>query len=147
MSVYSRDNARTPVQWNNREHAGFTTGTPWLMVNPNYTRINVEAQENDENSVLAFYKKLVALRKSPEYKETFVYGEVIPFEEERHNLMAYQRKADKDVLVIGNFQREKQSVTLPKEMEKVLLNNYPDMEIKGRELTLEGYQAVVLEMK
>ena len=147
VSVYSRDNARTPVQWNNREHAGFTTGTPWLMVNPNYTRINVEAQENDENSVLAFYKKLVALRKSPEYKETFVYGEVIPFEEERHNLMAYQRKADKDVLVIGNFQREKQSVTLPKEMEKVLLNNYPDMEIKGRELTLEGYQAVVLEMK
>ena len=147
VSVYSRDNARTQVQWNNREHAGFTTGTPWLMVNPNYTRINVEAQENDENSVLAFYKKLVALRKSPEYKETFVYGEVIPFEEERHNLMAYQRKADKDVLVIGNFQREKQSVTLPKEMEKVLLNNYPDMEIKGRELTLEGYQAVVLEMK
>ena len=72
---------------------------------------------------------------------------MIPFEEERHNLMAYQRKADKDVLVIGNFQREKQSVTLPKEMEKVLLNNYPDMEIKGRELTLEGYQAVVLEMK
>ena len=54
VSVYSRDNARTPVQWNNREHAGFTTGTPWLMVNPNYTRINVEAQENDENSVLAF---------------------------------------------------------------------------------------------
>ena len=147
VSVYSRDNARTPVQWNNREHAGFTTGTPWLMVNPNYTRINVEAQENDENSVLAFYKKLVALRKSPEYKETFVYGEVIPFEEERHNLMAYQRKADKDVLVIGNFQREKQSVTLPKEMEKVLLNNYPDMDIKGRELSLEGYQAVVLEMK
>ncbi len=147
VALYSRDNARTPVQWNNREHAGFTTGTPWLMVNPNYTRINVEAQENDENSVLAFYKKLVALRKSPEYKETFVYGEVIPFEEERHNLMAYHRKADKDVLVIGNFQREKQSVTLPKEVEKVLLNNYPDMEIKGRELTLEGYQAVVLEMK
>ena len=147
VSVYSRDNARTPVQWNNREHAGFTTGTPWLMVNPNYTRINVEAQENDENSVLAFYKKLVALRKSPEYKETFVYGEVIPFEEERHNFMAYHRKGDKDVLVIGNFQREKQSVTLPKEVEKILLNNYPDMEIKGRELTLEGYQAVVLEMK
>lgn len=147
VSLYNRDNARTPVQWNDEKNAGFTTGIPWLMVNPNYTKINVAAQETDENSVLAFYKKMTALRKTPEYKETFVYGDVIPFEEERHNLMAYHRKADKDVLVIGNFQRERQSVTLPAEVEKILLNNYPDMKLEGKELILEGYQAVVLEMK
>ena len=92
VSLYNRDNARTPVQWNDEKNAGFTTGIPWLMVNPNYTKINVAAQETDENSVLAFYKKMTALRKTPEYKETFVYGDVIPFEEERHNLMAYHRK-------------------------------------------------------
>lgn len=147
VSLYNRDNARTPVQWNDEKNAGFTTGIPWLMVNPNYTKINVAAQETDENSVLAFYKKMTALRKTPEYKETFVYGDVIPFEEERHNLMAYHRKADKDMLVIGNFQRERQSVTLPAEVEKILLNNYPDMKLEGKELILEGYQAVVLEMK
>lgn len=147
VSLYNRDNARTPVQWNDEKNAGFTTGIPWLMVNPNYTKINVAAQETDENSVLAFYKKMTALRKTPEYKETFVYGDVIPFEEERHNLMAYHRKADKDMLVIGNFQRERQRVTLPAEVEKILLNNYPDMNLEGKELILEGYQAVVLEMK
>lgn len=147
VSLYNRDNARTPVQWNDEKNAGFTTGIPWLMVNPNYTKINVAAQETDENSVLAFYKKMTALRKTPEYKETFVYGDVIPFEEERHNLMAYHRKADKDVLVIGNFQRERQSVTLPEEVENILLNNYPDIKLEGKELILEGYQAVVLEMK
>lgn len=147
VSLYNRDNARTPVQWNDEKNAGFTTGIPWLMVNPNYTKINVAAQETDENSVLAFYKKMTALRKTPEYKETFVYGDVIPFEEERHNLMAYHRKADKDVLVIGNFQRERQRVTLPEEVENILLNNYPDIKLEGKELILEGYQAVVLEMK
>ena len=147
VSLYNRDNARTPVQWNDEKNAGFTTGIPWLMVNPNYTKINVAAQETDENSVLAFYKKMTALRKTPEYKETFVYGDVIPFEEERHNLMAYHSKADKDMLVIGNFQRERQSVTLPAEVENILLNNYPDMKLEGKELILEGYQAVVLEMK
>ena len=76
-----------------------------------------------------------------------MYGDVIPFEEERHNLMAYHRKADKDVLVIGNFQRERQSVTLPAEVENILLNNYPDIKLEGKELILGGYQAVVLEMK
>ena len=146
VAKYSRDNARTPVQWNAEKNAGFTTGTPWLHVNPNYTSINVEAQEKDENSVLSFYKKLAALRKNPEYKETIVYGDVIPFERDRHNLMAYYRKADKDLLVIGNFQKEEQSVTLPSACRKVLINNYPDMIAKGGQVTLQGYQVLVLEL-
>lgn len=146
VSIYNRDNARTPVQWNTQENAGFTTGTPWLQVNPNYTSINVESQENDRNSILSFYKEMTALRHNPEYKETIVYGEVIPYKEDQHNLMAYHRKADKDLLVIGNYQKEAQTVMLPCKMKKVLLNNYPDLDINGNELTLKGYQAVVIEL-
>ena len=96
--------------------------------------------------MLSFYKKLAALRKNPEYKETIVYGDVIPFERDRHNLMAYYRKADKDLLVIGNFQKEEQSVTLPSACRKVLINNYPDMIAKGGQVTLQGYQVLVLEL-
>lgn len=146
ISLRNRDNARTPVQWNAEKNAGFTQGTPWLMVNPNYTEINVAAQEQDANSVLAFYKELIALRKSPEYKETFVYGDVIPFEEDRHNFMAYHRKGEKDLLVLGNFQKEVQTVTLPSEGKNILLNNYPDCEINGTQVTLKGYQVLVVEL-
>lgn len=146
ISLRNRDNARTPVQWNAEKNAGFTQGTPWLMVNPNYTKINVESQEKDANSVLSFYKELIALRKNPAYKETIVYGDVIPFEEDRHNLMAYHRKADKDLLVIGNFQKEAQNVTLPSEYKNVLINNYPDAEINGTEVQLKGYQVLVIEL-
>ena len=74
VSKYSRDNARTPMQWSDESNAGFTTGTPWLKVNPNYQSINAAAQMGEEDSVYTFYKKLIALRKSPVYQETIVYG-------------------------------------------------------------------------
>ena len=75
ITFHSRDNARTPMQWSDEEHAGFTTGEPWLKENPNYTQINVQEQLGREDSVLSFYKKLIALRKDPAYKDTFVYGD------------------------------------------------------------------------
>ena len=77
-SRLSRDNARTPMQWNTEKNAGFTTGTPWLKVNDNYTEINMETQDADPDSVLNYYRKLIALRKSPAYKEVFTYGEFMP---------------------------------------------------------------------
>ncbi len=145
-SRYSRDNARTPMQWSDEENAGFTSGTPWLKVNPNYTSINAASQLKDPDSVRSFYKKLIALRKSPEYKETVVYGELTPLWEEQHNLMAYSRKGDKTLYVIGNYQREEQSVTLPGACQKVLLNNYPDLQADGNTIRLYGYQVLILEM-
>lgn len=146
-SLHSRDNARTPFQWNDKAHAGFTTGTPWLTENPNYTRINLESQRNDPDSVYQYYRKLTALRKNPEYAETVVYGECIPVWEDRHNLMAYYRKSsEKTLLVIGNYQTEPQTVTLPQELKKVVLNNLPTLVKDGKTLTLAGYQAVVLEV-
>lgn len=148
ISIYSRDNARTPVQWNSDKNAGFTDGTPWLMVNPNYTAINVAAQEKDPDSVLSFYKELIALRKNPAYKETLVYGDVVPYLEEQHNLMAYHRKGEKDLLVIGNFQRDPQTAVLPSPCKNVLLNNYKDLDMEkdNSAVRLKGYQAIVIEL-
>ena len=142
----SRDNARTPMQWTGEENAGFTAGTPWLRVNSNYTAINVEKGTIDPNSVLNFYKKLIALRKDPEYKETVVYGALEPFMEDRHNLMAYYRKGDKTLLVVGNYQWDEQEITLPSECKKVLINNYPDMVLDGNSVKLHGYQVLVVEL-
>lgn len=142
----SRDNARTPMQWTGEENAGFTAGTPWLRVNSNYTAINVEKETIDPNSVLNFYKKLIALRKDPEYKETVVYGALEPFMEDRHNLMAYYRKGDKTLLVVGNYQWKEQEITLPSECKKVLINNYPDMVLDGNSVKLHGYQVLVVEL-
>ena len=146
ISRYSRDNARTPVQWNDSANAGFTSGNPWLPLNPNYKEINVASQENDPDSLLSFYKELIALRKNPEYKETVVYGELIPYLEEQHNLMSYYRKGDKNLLVLGNFQKEPQTVKLPSACHKVLLNNYPELNISDDSVILDNYQAVVIEL-
>lgn len=146
VSRYSRDNARTPVQWDTTENAGFSKGTPWLPVNPNYKDINVEAQVNDPDSLFSFYKALIALRKDPEYKETIVYGKLIPYLEEQHNLMSYYRKGDKTLLVLGNFQKEPQSAVLPSAYKKVLLNNYPEVSVSGNTVTLDNYQVLILEL-
>ena len=146
ISRYSRDNARTPVQWNDSANAGFTSGDPWLPLNPNFKEINVASQENDPDSLLSFYKELIALRKNPEYKETVVYGELIPYLEEQHNLMSYYRKGDKTLLVLGNFQKEPQTIKLPSACHKVLLNNYPQLNISDDSVILDNYQAVVIEL-
>ncbi len=146
VAAYSRDNARTPMQWSDQANAGFTEGTPWLKVNPNYSEINAAAQLADENSVLAFYKKLIALRKDPAYKETIVYGTLEPAWRERRNLMAYYRKGERTLLIAGNFQWEKQEITLPSPYKKALLNNDKNIAEDNGTITLQGYQVLVLEM-
>ena len=145
VSERSRDNARSPFQWNAKENAGFTTGTPWLKVNPNYTEINLEKQHDDENSVWNFYRSLINLRRSPEYSETVVYGSIEPYKEEQHNLLAFRRVADKDIMIIANFQMEPQEVELPCEVKNVLINNLTDVKLDGCRLSLDGYQFVVVE--
>lgn len=146
VARYSRDNARTPMQWTDQPNAGFTTGTPWLKVNPNYTSINAAVQTDDPYSVRNFYKQLIALRKNPAYKETIVYGSLEPVWEDRHNLMAYYRKGETNILVIGNFQNEEQTVELPSAVKKVLLNNDRSLKLEQKTLLLNGYQAVILEL-
>ena len=144
-SAFSRDNARTPVQWNKEKNAGFTTGTPWLEVNPDYKEINVESQLTDSNSLLSFYKKMTALRKTQEYKDTFVYGSFKPYKEDQENLIAYTRTEEKNILVMGNLQIQSRNVELPGEVKNVLLNNQEEVQIKNGTISLNPYQFVILE--
>lgn len=148
VKKYSRDNSRTPFQWDTSENAGFTTGKPWLMVNPDYKRINVASQINDPNSVLSYYKKLTALRKNPEYSNTVVYGKTVPYLPEVERLMAFKRVGDNQtLLVLGNFSTKPQTVKLPSKCKKVVLNNVKNVEfVSDTEIKLEEYQAVVIEI-
>ena len=145
---YSRDNSRTPFQWDTSENAGFTTGKPWLMVNPDYKRINVASQINAPNSILSYYKKLTALRKNPEYADTVVYGKTVPYLPEIERLMAFKRVGDNQtLLVLGNFSTNPQTVKLPSKCKKVVLNNVENVEfVSDTEIKLEGYQALVIEI-
>lgn len=145
VNRYSRDNARTPVQWDSSKNAGFTTGTPWLPLNPNYKKINVAEQEKDPESVLSYYKKLTALRKNPEYKETMVYGDFVPFMADEDRLMAFYRKGEKTLLILGNYRKEERELELPAPVKKLVLSN-AEPRITGRKITLSGYEATILEV-
>ena len=145
VNRYSRDNARTPVQWDSSKNAGFTTGTPWLPLNPNYKKINVAEQEKDPESVLSYYKKLTALRKNPEYKETMVYGDFVPFMAYEDRLMAFYRKGEKTLLILGNYRKEERELELPAPVKKLVLSN-AEPRITGRKITLSDYEATILEV-
>lgn len=143
----SRDNARTPMQWSDEVNAGFTTGTPWLKVNPNYKAINADDQLQREDSVFAFYKEMIALRKDERYKECIVYGEQIPAFAEQENLMAFYRKGEhQTLLVIANYQKEERLLGLPEKAKAVVANNYSDVQLEDQRLLLQGYQFLVLEV-
>lgn len=126
-SIYAkgRDNARTPMQWNDEANAGFTTGKPWLPVNPNYTQINAQAALQDPDSVFWYYKKLVELRKS---YAVFAQGDFTLLEENHPHLFVYQRCTEKEqILVVCNFAAEEVPWERPDEWKeaKALIANYP----------------------
>ncbi len=126
-SIYarSRDNARTPMQWSAEKNAGFTTGTPWFVVNPNYTEINAEAALADPDSIFWFYRKLIALRK--EYP-VFRDGDFTLLDPDSERVFAYTREtADEGLLVVCNFTGEALPYPLPAGFEGAgpLISNYP----------------------
>lgn len=145
----SRDNARTPMQWSREAHAGFSEARPWLAENENYLEINVEDQENREDSVYSFYKKLIALRTEPEYTEAIVYGKQYPLPEEPVNFMGFFRKgSQKTLLVLANYQNEKRTISIQQKIKKIVLNNYnTELEIKGAAIQMESYQFLILEVE
>ncbi|WP_044939295.1 alpha-glucosidase [Pseudobutyrivibrio sp. LB2011] len=146
----TRDNARTPFQWDDSENAGFTDGRPWLMVNPKYKHINLAEQINDSDSVFCFYKELISLRKNPEYESTLVYGEFAPYKPEQKNLLAYSRVGEKSVMVIANYQKDAQTLSLPSKIKKVLLSNtsktLDNSSSNSTEIVLSPYELLVVEM-
>lgn len=120
----SRDNARTPMQWNAKENAGFTTGTPWLKCNDNYKEINVENQQSEERSVLSYYKELIKLRKDQAYQDALIYGDFVPLYEADENIFAFSRRGEtQEILVVANFGRNAAEVEVHQEISKVLLTN------------------------
>jgi len=141
----SRDNARTPVQWDDTANAGFSTGDPWIGVNPNYGKINAATQIGDPESVLSFYKRLITLRKDPEHIDTWVYGKTVPYRREQENLIAYRRVGQKTFLVLGNLQGDPQDMPLPAGAWSVLLSNMAVAEWLKGNIRLEAFQLVVLE--
>lgn len=148
LRIYSRENARTPVQWSDAENAGFSTHKPWMLVNPNYKEINLAKQKDDRNSVYAFYKKMIALYKDPAYHETLTFGRFEPYARETKNLIAYYRRGEgQTLLVLANFQNEPQAVVLPEAAGNVILNNCERVDLDDNGcITLGGYQAVIIEL-
>ncbi len=146
VNRYSRDNARTPFQWNAKENAGFTRGKPWLRVNDNYRKINWEQQRTDPNSVFAFYQQLIRLRKNPEYQNVIVYGKTEPVREEEPGIMAYYRRSDKQtILVAGNFTQEERTLWIDEidERSQVLLSNDKSVKLEKKRIVLQGLQVVI----
>ena len=147
MNKRSRDNARTPFQWSHEANAGFTKGKPWLKINENYSKINAQAQINDDHSVHAYYKKLINLRKSSAYKDVMIYGTIEPYMEEQEGIVAYYRTLGKTrVLVINSFSDVTCAVKLEGGVKKVILNNYEDFQYDGAHCQLKAYQSVVVEV-
>lgn len=156
----SRDNARTPMQWDDGEHAGFTTGEPWMMINPNYKEINAKAELADSNSVFHYYKKLIALRKK---YPIIVYGKYELMLEDSEDIYAYTRTLGKEqLLVVCNFTKKQVPFSIPKQFEKAvcLISNMDEVKkeqeekakednelatkAKSEEIFLKPYEAFVL---
>ena len=140
----SRDNARTPFQWDDSVYAGFSTVEPWIMVNPNYKEINAKKQVDDPESVFNYYRKLIALRKE---KEIIVYGTYDLLLPESEEIYMYTRTlGEEKLLVVCNFSEKEVAVEIPEEFRKgsYLIANYPEGEIK-EQMTIRPYEAFVLE--
>ena len=129
----SRDNARTPMQWDDSENAGFTTGTPWIAVNPNYTEINAKEQVGREDSVFNYYKKLIALRKK---YEIIVYGDYKLLFPEDEELFVYERSLEgKKLLVVCNFSENEREFDFSIVKDgQILINNYKDFNMENNKL-------------
>lgn len=139
-----RDNARTPMQWDDSAYAGFSTANPWIMVNPNYTKINAKDQINREDSVFKYYQKLIKLRHE---SELIVYGTYDLILDDDKDIYAYIRTlGDEKLIIYCNFSENTREVELPEEFTngKVLISNYIDAKVNHK-ITLRPYEAIVIQ--
>ncbi len=143
LKLRSRDNARTPMHWSDKENAGFTTGTPWMRVIDNYDEINVASQLNDPNSVLNYYKEMIQVRKQ---NPTLIYGEFEPVDKLNTKVFSYFRKMENEVYFVAcNFFDQKVEIEIPSCLNKeVLISNYGIQEVKET-LVLQPYEAIIIK--
>lgn len=145
QKISARDNGRTPFQWNASSNAGFTTGTPWIKVNQNYTTVNAAVQEKDPNSILNYFRKMVKLRKEA---PVLIYGKYTLLDKNNPDVYAYTRELNgKKVLVLLNFSKEKIDFALNglKISGKALINNYTTEEVNNDTVNLQPYQSLIYE--
>lgn len=143
LQIHSRDNGRTPMQWDTRDNGGFTDGIPWIEVNGNYKKINVAKQLAEEDSVFHYYQELIRLRK--EY-DIIAYGSFRPLDEKNSSVLAYMREyKGQKLVVVCNFYRKETKWKSPVRLQgyRCLLGNYPDRKI-GDEMKLGPYEAVMM---
>ena len=143
--VKGRDNARTPFQWDDSEHGGFTAGTPWIQVNPNYTEINARQAVADENSIYHYYRELIQLRKE---HSIIVHGRYDILVPEDESIYVYTRTLESQkLLVLLNFSDEEQGFAVPVELQgkknEILISNYEAGEGYGSVISLRPYEAIV----
>ena len=148
-SIYAkgRDNARTPMQWDSTENAGFTTGNPWLKVNKNYKFINAEDCLQDKDSIFYHYKKLINIRK---HNDTIIYGNYKLLLPEDKNVFAYSRELNGDkIVVVCNFYNKEINLNFKEDFNNVeiLLSNYKDSSILMKDLKLRPYEAIMYRVK
>jgi oligo-1,6-glucosidase len=147
LNYSSRENGRTPMQWDSTKNAGFTSGIPWKRVNDNYTEINVAAQDKDPNSILNHFRKMTRVRKE---NPVLVYGQYEILERAHPTVYAYTRTLDADkMLVLLNFSEESSSISLSElgNIEATVINNYSELQIENNAIKLLPYQAVILKVK
>lgn len=142
INTKGRDNARRPMQWSNEENAGFTTGKPWLKLNPNYTKINVEKDLEDTNSIFYTYQKLIRLRHE---NAVVVDGDFELVENTSDNILAFWRKLeDEKWLVVANLSGKKQNLNLDISFKKVLISNYENRD-SLKDMALKPYEAFAVK--
>ncbi len=147
LNFLSRDNGRTPMQWDRSKHAGFTTGEPWLPVNDNYDKINVSNQNKDPNSVLNYFRKMTQIRKD---NSVLIYGDYQLLGKDHPDIYAYTRKLDsRTVLVLLNFSDKNSSIELSEigSTDQLMINNYNSIIAQGNKVNLKPYQSVIFSLK
>ena len=147
IQIHSRDNGRTPMQWNGEVNGGFTTGTPWIGVNGNSRRINAESQVGDADSIFQYYKKLVAMRK--EY-DVIAYGDITPLDEKHPSVVAYERSyEDEKMVVVCNFYKSETDWNSGVDFSgyQVIAGNYTSQQVENGVIHLKPYESVVLYKK
>ena len=143
MKISSRDNGRTPMQWDSTMNAGFSKSNPWLPANENYKTINVKAQESGEGSCLNYFRKMIKMRKD---NEALVYGKFTLLDKDSPDVFAYTRELNgKKLLVLLNFKNRTATANTGFDVSKakILINNYPAASADG---TLKPYEAVIYEL-
>lgn len=149
IKITSRDNARTPMQWDDSLNGGFSKSTPWIDVNPNYKQINVKESLEDSNSIFNYYKELIKLRHN---NDTIVYGDVKLIYPENESIFAYTRNLeDEQLMVVLNFYENEIDFKIPDNIDidklEIILSNYKDKVIKNETIKLRPYEAIVYKVK